>query len=156
MMVISFKNLAKLIDEHQNDGVELGDSNCDLNPTPKRIAETEDALGCKLPPSYLWFVKNYGGGEIYGEEICSIYPVFSEQSIGDIAYQTRWAQDKGFVSDTAIVICRNDFGEIFFMDSALLSEGGEYPVFVQAGAVSKVYAENFADFLLKRISNPED
>lgn len=64
-----FEGLKALIAEHTDEAVEFGDPNSDLGPTEERINETQELLGCKLPISYLWFVQNYGGGEIYGEEI---------------------------------------------------------------------------------------
>lgn len=148
-------DLEQLIEEHAGDAVEFGDSNCDLSPTDERIEETECLIGCKLPPSYLWFVKNYGGGAVYGEEIYSIYPVFSEQSVGDIAYQTKWSRDNGFVDNSDVVVCSNDFGETFVLDASSPSEDGEYPVYLKAGAHKKKYAVSFGEFLYKRISDPE-
>lgn len=59
---MDFTNLAKLIELNRGDAVEFGNANCDLNPSQVRVQETEDQVGAKLPPSYLWFVKNYGGG----------------------------------------------------------------------------------------------
>lgn len=149
------EELADLIDKHSEDAVEFGDPNCNLAPTNERIEETEQILGCKLPPSYLWFVKTYGGGEVYGEEIYSIYPALSGQSAGDIAYQTRWFRERNFVRASDVVICSNDFGETFFLDSATCDQNGEYPVFIQGGNTTKKYANNFGEFLYKRISNPE-
>ena len=154
-MRTSLAALSKLISEHSDDGVEFGDSHCELSPTERRIDETEAALGCKLPPSYLWFLKKYGGGEVYGEEIYSIYPVLSKQSVGDVVYQTRWSRSRNFVNETAIVVCTNDFGEIFYMDTSSSDEAGEYPIFVKAGREERKYADTFADFLFKRISDPE-
>ncbi|QEM80898.1 SMI1/KNR4 family protein [Halomonas binhaiensis] len=148
-------DLDLLIEEYNGDAVEFGDSNCDLSPTEERIRETECLIGCKLPPSYLWFVKKYGGGEVYGEEIYSIYPVLSEQSIGDVSYQTKWSRDRGLVENSDVVICSNDFGETFVLDSASPGEDGEYPVYLKAGASKKEYATSFGEFLYKRISNPE-
>ena len=148
-------DLKKLIENSSGDDVELGDADCDLSPTDERIEETEGALGIKLPPSYLWFVRNYGGGQIYGEEIYSIYPVLSEQSVGDIAYQSRWAREKKLVKADAVVVCSNDFGEIFYLDPSEATPDGEYPVVVKAGKIEKRYADSYADFLFKRISDPE-
>lgn len=148
-----FEELKALIAKHADEAVEFGDPNSDLGPTEERINETQELLGCKLPISYLWFVQNYVGGEIYGEEIYSIYPVLSETAVGDIGYQTRWFREKGLVEPSDIVISSNDFGEVFCLDTSV-SEAGEYPVSIRAGQVSKTYAKNFADFLRKRIEEP--
>lgn len=148
-----FDELKALIAQHANEVVEFGDPSSDLGPTEERINETQELLGCRLPSSYLWFVQTYGGGEIYGEEIYSIYPILSETAVGDICYQTRWFREKGLVTSSDIVISSNDFGEVFCLDTSI-SENGEYPVFVRAGQTSKAYAQNFADFLRKRIEEP--
>jgi len=152
---VNFSELSRLIEENMGDVVEFGNSSCDLNPSSERLKETEKLLGVKLPPSYLWFVKNYGGGEVYGEEIYSIYPVLSEQSVGDIAYQTKWFRDKGFVSKSDVVISSNNFGEIFFLNTSESDDLGEYPVYIKVGDSKMKYADNFAEFLYKRISAPE-
>ncbi|RED43069.1 SMI1/KNR4 family protein [Aestuariispira insulae] len=148
-------DLKKLIEDSSDDDVEFGDPSCDLSPTGARIQETEGALGVALPPSYLWFVQNYGGGEVYGEEIYSIYPALSEESVGDIVYQTRWARQKKLVKPDAVVVCSNDFGEIFYLDPSETDIDGEYPVVVKAGENEIRYAASFAEFLFKRISDPE-
>ncbi|MDD7911538.1 SMI1/KNR4 family protein [Pseudovibrio exalbescens] len=151
----SLNDLEQLIAEYSGNGVEFGNSSSDLSPTDERVAETESKIGCKLPPSYLWFVKNYGGGHVYGEEIFAIYPVLSDLSVGDIAYQTKAEREQGFVGSSAVVICSNDFGETFYFDTSARDNEGEYPVFVKAGATEKKYADSFAGFLYKRISDPE-
>lgn len=152
---MDFTNLAKLIELNRGDAVEFGNANCDLNPSQVRVQETEDQVGAKLPPSYLWFVKNYGGGEIYGEEIFSIYRAFRPESTGDIGVNTCRFREAGFISPTEIVVCSNDFGEIFTLDVSVSCDNGEYPVYVRRGQQREAYAENFAAFLVKRIKNPE-
>lgn len=152
---MDFDKLTSLINANIGDAVELGNANCDLNPSEKRIEETEKILGVKLPESYIWFVKNYGGGEVYGEEIYSIYPELSEQSVGDISYQTKWFREKSLVGSSDVVICSNDFGETFFFDTSKGNDKGEYPVYVKAGTSQKKYADSFAEFLYKRILEPE-
>jgi hypothetical protein len=70
-----FPDLEDLIDAHRGDAVDFGDANCDLNPTPARVAQTEAYVGAKLPPSYLWFTTTYDGGEVYGEEFFFDLPI---------------------------------------------------------------------------------
>ncbi|MDO9417157.1 SMI1/KNR4 family protein [Pararhizobium sp.] len=152
---MDFGSLAELIDLNRDKAVEFGSGNCDLNPTATRVQETEDRVRAKLPPSYLWFVNNYGGGEIYGEEIFSIYRVFRPESAGDIAVNTCRFRESGFISATEIALCANDFGEIFTLDVSVSSDDGEYAVYVRRGQYRVAYAENFAEFLAKRIQNQE-
>lgn len=46
------------------------------------IRKAESTLGVKLTPSYVWFLKNYTGGEIGEEEIFSIYGIEFDQVRG--------------------------------------------------------------------------
>ncbi|WP_132794633.1 SMI1/KNR4 family protein [Tenacibaculum skagerrakense] len=61
---------------------EFGDGTSDV-----WIKKAEARLKVKFPPSYIWWLKNYGGGEINGEEIFSIYELDFDTVIGgDIVY----------------------------------------------------------------------
>lgn len=150
---MDFLGLEKLIENSRGNVVEFGNAVCDLNPTPNRVMETEDYIGAKLPPSYLWFVSNYGGGEIHGEEIFSIYRVFEKESVGDIGVNTGRYREDGFIEPTEIAVCVSGFGEIFTLDTANSEGDGEYRVFVRRGKHREVYAQNFAEFLVKRIED---
>ncbi|MFV0452192.1 MAG: SMI1/KNR4 family protein [Propioniciclava sp.] len=108
-----------------------------------------------MPPSYLWFVDNYGGGEVYGEEIFSIYSTFRPESVGDLAVSTCRFREEGLTSPTEIAIWSTDFGEIFTLEALHVLNDAEYRVYVQRGPHREEYAENFADFLTKCIENPE-
>src|SRR5579863_9695987 len=54
------------------------------------IGRAESVLGFMLPGSYKWWLRNYGGGEIGGEEIYSIYcEDFDSVVGGDIVHMYR-------------------------------------------------------------------
>ncbi len=89
--------LKKIIDENKYHSIEFG--NCDSAPPDDWIEKAEQYLGAKFPPSYVWFLKNCGGGEIHGDEIFSIYEMpFNEVVGGDIVCQTMLDRENGFIS----------------------------------------------------------
>ena len=150
---MNFDLLAETINEYRGKGVEFGNS--DNAPSELWILKAEERLGVKFPKSYKWFLNNCGGGEVYGEEIHSIYEMpFDDVFGGDIVFQTLTDRKVGFTDQNEISICSNDFGELFVFDTSYLEKNGEFPVFLKAGPYRQKYADSFAEFLLKRITNP--
>jgi len=109
------------------------------------IDRAEEALGFKLPESYKWWLRNFSGGEVGGEEIFSIYGEdFDTVGGGDIVHMYRLQPTKG----DRIPICHSDVDGVFSFDKSLAS-GDEYPIVAEG--TGKVYARDFLDFLKKRI-----
>ena len=51
------------------------------------IKKAEARLNVIFPPSYIWWLKNYSGGEVLGEEIFSVYEMDFDTVVGgDIVY----------------------------------------------------------------------
>lgn len=117
------------------------------------IARAESTLERPLPASYRWFLQRYGGGEIGGEEICSIYGVpFETANGGDIVFQHVVNRKAGLLAESKLVVSATDFGEIFFFDYDAFRHG-ECPVDLRLPSGEQVrYAEDFHDFLRKRIT----
>ena len=114
------------------------------------IIEREKQLGYKLPPSYIWYIKTFGGGEIYGDEIYSISKgATGALSTGDIHYENALDRKHGYISDQEISVCRSCFGEDFMMDTSQVDEAGEYPVYRKLGEKKEKYTDSFAEFLVK-------
>ena len=65
-----YDEIKKIIEEAE-DGVDFADFGNGVSE--EWISKAEERLGFELPETYKWWLKNYGGGEIYGEEIFSIY-----------------------------------------------------------------------------------
>lgn len=106
----------------------------------------DNKFGNVLPPSYKWWLKNYGGGEIGGEEIYSVYENLPEGvDAGDIFQMWSKSNDK-----TKILLCDSNVDGFFYFDTSVATDDGELPVFSHAS--NKIYAENFIDFLTKRIA----
>ncbi|MGY4490748.1 hypothetical protein ACVW0A_001004 [Pseudomonas sp. TE3610] len=115
------------------------------------VAKAESILGWSLPPSYLWFLKNYGGGEIGSEEIYSIYGMdFNVVCGGDIVYHHIVGRKAGW-DKSKLLISETDFGELFMFDCSSVFEG-EYPILQRLPSGELIhYAADFYGFLYRRI-----
>lgn len=113
------------------------------------IMKAEERLGFKLPNSYKWWLRNYGGGEIYGEEIFSIYDQDFDTVVGgDIVYMYELNKKSGNLSEEKVVICEaND--DIFYFDLSRKDEN-EMPIYSLNN--NRKYADDFILFLKKRIT----
>jgi len=109
----------------------------------------EKRLNVKLPNSYVWWLKNYNGGEIFGEEVYSIYGIdFDDVVGGDIVYINELSRkDDNEFNDKLIISEPND--ELFYFDLTQGLVDGEYPVYEYYTKVK--YADCFLGFLKRRI-----
>ncbi|MFP5393640.1 MAG: SMI1/KNR4 family protein [Gammaproteobacteria bacterium] len=116
------------------------------------VGRAEAQLNRTLPPSYKWFLKNYAGGEIGGEEIYSIYGLpFETVNGGDIVSQHLRGCATGLHNDSQLTISETDFGEVFFFDLNT-NNAGEYPIYLRLPSGEQIkYANDFYEFLKKRI-----
>ncbi len=149
---MTYDEVAKLIKKNNGVTVDFGASDCELVPSQARVDETEKVLQVKLPPSFLWFLKNYGGGTVFGDDIYSISKVYSERDMFDVASRTISDRKDGFINDDEIAICNTDFGEQFVMDTSKRTNDGEYPIIRKMGEVRTQIADSFVDFLGQYIS----
>ena len=139
-----------LMDHHRGQCVDCGTE--ESAPSLDRIKQTEERLGVSLPDSYKWFLSNFGGVSIGGDEVSSIYPTFSDTvSSGDIVYLYENLLKQELVSEGQIPIFLTDFGETFFFDTSVCAEQAEYPVYVKLGEDDQFYASDFLDFIPKII-----
>lgn len=114
------------------------------------IQKGQTRLNVVFPASYIWWLKNYKGGEINGEEIFSIYELdFNTVVGGDIVYVNELNRKKGFSNENELIIQENDQGETFIFDLTKRDVNGEYRVFNQRNG--NKYADNFIEFLVKKI-----
>ncbi|MGJ7065952.1 SMI1/KNR4 family protein [Morganella morganii] len=136
------EELIDLFNEHA-DLINMGTS-VDA-PGQEWIDAAEKALSVNFPDDYKWFLNNYGGGDICGEEIYSIYCLpFDEAIGGDIVYQNVIA-NKNLASER-ISLSNTDFGEEFFWDTNDMKK-----VYVLIGDNSQLYAADFLEYLKKRL-----
>ena len=139
---MSREELVELFDKH-SDLINMGTS--EDSPGSDWIDAAEIALSVTFPASYKWFLNNYGGGDICGEEIYSIYCLpFDEAVGGDIVYQNTIANDN--LKKGRIVVSNTDFGEEFFFDANEMEK-----IYVSLGENVQPYADNFIVYLKKRL-----
>lgn len=136
------ENLIHLFEKHSNL-INMGTS--DNAPGNDWINAAEKALSVNFPADYKWFLNNYGGGDICGEEIYSIYCLpFNEAVGGDIVYQNTIANNN--LEKGKVVLSNTDFGEEFFFDT-----NGMEKIYVSIGCNRQLYANNFLEYLQKRL-----
>lgn len=147
--------LVELIEKYQDDRVEFGSVGCEIIPSQNRIVETEQMIGAKLPPSYVWFLLNYGGGTVHGDEILSISEKYDEYDGSDIARVTLRYRHRNYLTNQEIAFCLTDFAETFIMDTSRKNAEGEYNIVRELDGIRKDVADDFIEFLIKYI-NDED
>ncbi|MHC4039291.1 SMI1/KNR4 family protein [Streptococcus sp. KHUD_017] len=110
------------------------------------ITKAEERLHFIFPDTYKWWLKNYMGGEIYGEEIFSIYGLDFDIVVGgDIVYINELNREEGFSNSDQLVICEGEDGMFYFQKQKSLTN--ELAVFRDG----EYYASDFIEFLIKRI-----
>ena len=127
------------------DGVDFGPFGEGISD--EWITKAEERLHFIFPDTYKWWLKNYMGGEIYGEEIFSIYGLDFDIVVGgDIVYINELNREEGFSNSDQLVICEGEDGMFYFQKQESLTN--ELAVFRDG----EYYASNFIEFLLKRIN----
>lgn len=142
-----FENVQNLIESHRqfvNFGT-FGDG-----VSKEWIKKAEDALGISLPPTYRWWMANYRGGEIAGEEIYTIYEEeFDTVAGGDIVAMHRLDVADGLRQPHEIAVCHSDVDGVFFFNTLAQRTDGEYPII--SAVTGHSYANDFLEFVIKRI-----
>lgn len=129
--------------EKYSDLINMGTS--DDAPGNDWIDAAEKALSVSFPADYKWFLNNYGGGDICGEEIYSIYCLpFNEAVGGDIVYQNTIANNN--LESGKIALSNTDFGEEFFFNTNDMEK-----VYISIGNNHQLYASDFLEYLQKRL-----
>ena len=127
------------------DGVDFGPFGEGISD--EWITKAEERLHFIFPETYKWWLKNYMGGEIYGEEIFSIYGLDFDSVVGgDVVYINELNREEGFSNSEQLVICEGEDGMFYFQKQESLTN--ELAVFRDG----EYYASNFIEFLLKRIN----
>ncbi|MCZ2159252.1 SMI1/KNR4 family protein [Bartonella sp. 220] len=154
MKIYTLDDVRELVDKY-NDIINFGAEDDEDNETDDLlIKKAEKALGLQFTSSYKVFLKKYGGGEIGGEEICSVYDTdFEIVRSDDIVYKNLNYRKKGFATPEQLVVSRTDFGETFYFDYTQFRDG-ECPLYLKFPPKDpQYYASNFYEFLCKRIKD---
>ena len=116
------------------------------------INKTEKELGIKLPLSYKWWSLNYGGGEISGTEIFSIYEM-EEVVGGDIAYMAKINKKNQDISmKERLYILETGHHQAYFDTANMVNE--EYQVVEVFDGNEEIHT-NFIQFLISFIRSYE-
>jgi antitoxin YobK len=142
-----YDEIQKLIAE-AGDSVEFADYGDGISE--EWIIKAENRLGFELPNSYKWWLRNYGGGEIYGEEIFSIYEQDFDTVVGgDLVYNYELnMKDKNYSNDKVVICEAND--DVFYFNLSKRNDENELPIYSLND--KKKYANDFIEFLKKRMT----
>lgn len=144
---MDYESIRRIIDNNK-DKVNFGDIGD--GAADEWIENAQYRLNVRFPPSYIWWLQTYKGGEINGEEIFSVYdPRSKHLPGGDIVYVNELQKKFGFFVADHLVIQSNDFGEDYYFDLSQVDADGENPIYVSPGGIK--YASNFLDFLKRKI-----
>jgi hypothetical protein len=145
---MDYEKIKKMIEEN-SDILEFGEFGHGVSDS--WIENAQNRLGVKFPPSYIWWLKNYSGGEINGEEVFSIYEIDFDAVVGgDIVYINELNRKNGVTTNQVLTIQENDQGESYYFNLNEVNEVGESPVYINVN--KSKYADNFLDFLLKKFN----
>ena len=119
------------------------------------IARAEAALGIRFPPSYRWWLENYGAGMLGDQSIFTILQMNFDEACGpDIVYQQLNNAVNGTRGPNALVVFEPESSdEIYYFDVSSPQGGGEYAVMredLELGTIEQ-FAKSFDEFLLKQI-----
>ncbi|WP_208434719.1 SMI1/KNR4 family protein [Bartonella taylorii] len=149
MKTYTLSDVAQLVNKY-SDSVNFGTADNAVNDV--LIEKAEKILELQFTSSYKSFLKNYGRGEICGEEVFSVYNTnFEIARSDDIVYRNLNDIKNGLAKPQQLVVSKNDFGEILYFDYSQF-QNGECPLYIRIpSGDSEYYAGNFYEFLCKRI-----
>ncbi|MEZ5357977.1 MAG: SMI1/KNR4 family protein [Candidatus Zixiibacteriota bacterium] len=114
------------------------------------IQQIEIELGIVLPPSFKWWLRNYGPGRI-GEE--AIYGAFQNDSemdlFHDIVYVNTIKHTSNDLPPHFIEFCSGSLNCSFWFDTRFTNENNELKIYRSNDG--EVYADSFLNFIKKRI-----
>lgn len=145
-----YDELIKLVEEA--DFVDFAPFGSGVNES--LILKAEKYLGLLLPPSYKWWLLHFSGGEIYHQEIYSLYDsgLSEEFSGGDICYMNKINTQKGWTDNGKRLFISQPSGcdEWFYFKP---SNDLEWSVFKCDSGLNheQLYSKSFVEFLIKRI-----
>lgn len=124
------------------------------------VRKAEEALGLRFPPSYREFVLTFGAGSFGGTEIYGVIREEFQNSMVPngvwltLKYRETYGMPKPF-----ILICDDDLGSYFAIDTRQVDDQGESPVVILPARIDETAGEqelevdtpDFGSFLLKMV-----
>ncbi|KPN95971.1 SMI1/KNR4 family protein [Lysinibacillus sp. ZYM-1] len=117
------------------------------------IIDAEAELGFQLPPSYCWWLKNYGNARLNGGNILTLcQPEYRDIDDSDILYIHRLNladEDWYRAYPNRLDLFVPDSDELYFFDLSAKDEHREFPVMCYDLMNDMIYqyAPTFSDFL---------
>jgi len=117
------------------------------------IANLEEYLEVRLPPTYKTFLATCGAVAINGIEFYGVYrdPKSGWAHVSDLVRQTEFRRSNGLARD--ILVIGNAYDDVDYgIDSRIVGDDGECPVVdILLDNDTRNFAENFGVFMLNRI-----
>lgn len=128
----------------------------------KTIIEAENKLNVKFPKSYREFLKQYGLGDIFGEEIYGLGT--EETGIPNLVWITNKFREKESLPNNLICFYFADDGEYFCLDCSKVQgiNDDNAPVVSYVSGIPlseqpfEIISKNFGDFLLDLLNDSLD
>ncbi|WP_143558299.1 SMI1/KNR4 family protein [Snodgrassella alvi] len=158
MKHISKNDVINLIEQNQ-DLVDFGTAEDAVSTL--HIKKAEDFLGLPFTDSYKWFLNHYARGSICGDEIFSLNDSFDYYDSYDSNTDILYGEDivynhivnlkNKLTTDKQLAVCHSDIDGEFFFDYTKY-ENNECPIYIYWSKDESIfYAQNFLEFLYKRI-----
>ncbi len=140
-----YNDVVDLIREYRVAFPRFGDG-----VSQESIDQAQRDLGILLPPSFKWWLHNYGGGQIRGDIMYGL----EDGNIGrpDIVRLAKENEQNGLYGKERLVFCVGNSSNFCF-DTENCDENGEYKVMEHDidSDEEYCYADSFAAFLERRI-----
>ena len=133
---MEFEEIKNLIESSPN--IEFG-----LGVSDDIIRKAEEKLEFAFPKEYKLWLKNYGWGEIYGEDIFGLYNEEFD-SYPNVVFTNLKMRQENFILENELSVQMNDFAEIYFF------EKDNEQVFIKFGDAKELYADSFFHFIVKK------
>jgi hypothetical protein len=124
------------------------------------VRKAEEALELTFPPSYREFTLTFGAGNFGGTEIYGVVRGdFPSDSVPNGVWLTLKYREAYGLPEPFILICEDDIGSYFAIDTRLVDEQGESPIAILPVGIDEstseeeleVDAPDFGSFLLKMV-----
>lgn len=137
----------RIIEDH----FEVGDFTGPISDDKIEIAEA--MLGLTFPGSYRLFVKRYGCGGLFGEEIYGIVkdPSTDGNRVPNGIWLTTRLRDEFGLDPQYLVIASTGYGPYVVIATSENKPNGECPIYLWQGECGEKISNDFAGYLLAQL-----